>query len=39
MTGGITHTPSHTNVCKFVNFQRTFSQLILHRNPETLQGY
>ena len=24
------HTPSHTNVCKFFNFQTTFSQLILH---------
>ena len=24
------HTPSHTNVCKFFNFQLTFSQLILH---------
>ena len=21
MTGGIMHTPSHTNVCKFYNFQ------------------
>ena len=30
MTGGIRHTPSHTNVCKFFNFQLTFSQLILH---------
>ena len=25
------HTPaSHTNVCKFFNFQHTFSQLIFH---------
>ena len=30
MTEGIMHTPSHTNVCKVLNFQRTFSQLILH---------
>ena len=30
MTGGIMHTPSHTNVCKFYNFQLTFSQLIFH---------
>ena len=29
MTGGIMHTPSHTNVCKLFNFQLTFSQLIL----------
>ena len=27
MTGGIRHTPSHTNVCKFFIFQLTFSQL------------
>ena len=27
---GLRHTPSHTNVCKFFNFQLTFSQLILH---------
>ena len=26
---GILHTLSHTNVCKFFNFQLTFSQLIL----------
>ena len=25
MTGGIMHTPSHTNVCKCFNFQHTFS--------------
>ena len=30
MTGGIMRTPSHTNVCKFLNFQLTVSQLILH---------
>ena len=30
MTGGIMHTPSHTNVCKIFSFQLTFSQLILH---------
>ena len=24
MTGGITYTPSHTNVCKFLNFQPIF---------------
>ena len=32
MTGGtyIMHTPSHTNVCQFFNFQLTFSTLILH---------
>ena len=29
MTGGM-HTPSHTKVCKFFNFQLTVSQLILH---------
>ena len=29
MTGGITYTPSPTNVCKFFVFQLTFSQLIL----------
>ena len=28
MTGGMHYTPSHTNVCKFYNFQVTFSQLI-----------
>ena len=33
MTGGIRHTPSHTNVCKFLIFQLTFSQLILHLIP------
>ena len=32
MTGGIMHTPSHINVCKFYNFQLTFSQLIFHLN-------
>ena len=26
MTGGIRHTPSHTNVCKLFIFQLTFSQ-------------
>ena len=26
-TGGIHHTPSHTNVCKCFIFQLTFSQL------------
>ena len=36
MTGGIRHTPSHTNVCKFFIFQLTFSQLILHR-PDMLK--
>ena len=30
MTGGIMHTPSHTNVCQFFNFQHTFSQLVFH---------
>ena len=30
VTGGIRHTPSHTNVCKFFIFQLTFFQLILH---------
>ena len=30
MTGGIHYNPSHTNVCKFFNFQLTFSQLISH---------
>ena len=25
MTGGMHYTPSHTNVFKFLNFQRTFS--------------
>ena len=29
MTGSIMHTPSHTNVSKFFNFQLTFSQLVL----------
>ena len=28
--GGMHFTPSHTNVCKFYNFQPTFSQLIFH---------
>ena len=36
ITGGIMHTPSHTNVCKFFNFQHTFSQLILFL-PEMLK--
>ena len=30
MIGGIMHTPSHTNVCKFYNFQHTFFQQIFH---------
>ena len=30
MTGGIMDTLSHTNVCKFFNFQLTFSRPILH---------
>ena len=33
MTGGIHCTPSHTNVCKFYNFQLTFS----HTAPEMLK--
>ena len=28
MTGGMTYTPSHTNVCKFVKFYLTFPKLI-----------
>ena len=28
MTGGMTYTPSHTNVCKFVQFHLTFPELI-----------
>ena len=28
MTGGMTYTPSHTNVCKFVKFHFTFPKLI-----------
>ena len=37
MTGGIMHTPSHTNVCKFVNFQAyIFSANI---TPEKLKLY
>ena len=40
MTGGIMHTPSHTNVCKLFNFQLTFSQLIFRlKCAETLRGY
>ena len=35
MTGGMHYTPSHTNVCKFYNFQLTFSQLII--SPELLK--
>ena len=27
---GMHYTPSHKNVCKFYNFQLTFSQLIFH---------
>ena len=38
MTGGIMHTASHTNVCKFLNFQHTFSQLILHLKCWNLAG-
>ena len=38
MTGGIMHTPSHTNVCKFHNFQLTFSQLIFHLKCWNLAG-
>ena len=30
MTGGMLYTPSHTNVCKFYNFQHRFSQVIFH---------
>ena len=30
MTGGMNYTPSHTNVCKFYNFQITSSQLIFN---------
>ena len=29
MTGGIMHTPSHTNVCNFFNFQLTFTPEML----------
>ena len=29
MTGGMHYTPSQINICKFFNFQPTFSQLIL----------
>ena len=39
MTGGMHYTPSHTNVCKFYNFQLTFSQLIFTWNVETWQVY
>ena len=28
MTGGMTYTPSHTNICKFVNFHVTLPELI-----------
>ena len=28
MTGGMTYTPSHTNVCKFVKFHLPFPKLI-----------
>ena len=38
MTGGIKHTPSHTNVSKFFNFQHTFPQLILHLKCRNLAG-
>ena len=38
MTGGMHYTPSHTNVCKFYNFQLTFSQLIIKIiSPEMLK--
>ena len=30
MTGSMTHTPSHTNVCKVVKFHLTFPRLIKH---------
>ena len=36
MTGGMHYTPSHTNVCKFLDFQPTFSQLIWNW-PEMLK--
>ena len=32
------HTPSHTNICNFFNFQLTFSQLILHMKCWNLAG-
>ena len=32
------YTPSHTNVCKFLNFQLTFSHLILHLKCWNLAG-
>ena len=35
MTGGIHYTPSHTNVCKFNNFQLTFSSADI--SPEMLK--
>ena len=38
MTGGMHYTPTHTNVCKFLNFQLTFSQLILHLKCWNLAG-
>ena len=38
MTGGMHYTPSHTNVCKFYNFQLTFSQLIFHLKCWNLAG-
>ena len=38
MTGGMHYTPSHTNVCKFYNFQLTFSQLIFHLECRNLAG-
>ena len=34
MTGGIMHTLSHTNVCKFFSFRHTFFQLF---PPEMLK--
>ena len=30
MTGGMHYTPSHTNICKFYNFQITFFQLVFY---------
>ena len=38
MTGGMHYTPSHTNVCKFYNFQLTFSKLIFHLKYLNLAG-
>ena len=38
MTGGIMDTPTHANVCKFLNFQLTFSQLLLHLKSWNFAG-